>query len=75
MSVHALTKPQEKDMKWLGYGWRSVPHVGGRVIVNGEDLCSSQTIAALFRKGFVEQDGDARWMATASGRYYGRISR
>lgn len=63
-----LSDAQRKVMKWLGYGWEAQPGAGSAIMVNGQRICNIDTMTALQRAGYVEQDAQRCWKATASGR-------
>ena len=69
-----LTDAQRRVMKWLGYGWESVPGAGMAIHVNGKRICNVDTLYALERMGLVEQKALAgrklvgEWKATEAGR-------
>lgn len=68
MAQPKLSDVQRKAMKWLGYGWEGQPGAGSAVMVNGQRICNIDTMMALQRAGYVEQDAQRCWKATAKGR-------
>lgn len=67
-----LTPAQARVMKWLGKGWEAQPGAGASLIVNGQRICNTDTMMALYRTGLVTVDEKRCWRATESGK---KISR
>lgn len=68
MAQPKLSDAQRKVMKWFGHGWQGQPGAGSAVMVNGQRICNTDTMMALQRVGYVEQDAQRCWKATAKGR-------
>ncbi|HSW11486.1 MAG TPA: hypothetical protein VLI06_01530 [Solimonas sp.] len=65
-----LTKPQRVVMNWLSKGWKAYVASGNRVEVNGNRVCTTDTMESLERAGLVEKIGVAAWAATEAGRQW-----
>ena len=63
-----LTKTQIAVMNYLDKGWKAYATTGNRVEVNGNRICTTETMASLERAGLVEREGVAAWKATEAGR-------
>jgi len=63
-----LTKPQRAVMIWLSRGWKAYVAYGNRVEVNGQPVCTTDTMTVLENAGLVEREGVAAWTATPAGR-------
>lgn len=68
MAIPKLTEAQRRVMKWLGYGWKSQPGAGSAIMMNGQRICNTDTMMALYRAGLATQDNDGCWSATESGK-------
>lgn len=66
--MQKLTEAQKRVMKWIGKGWRAVPGAGSAMMVNGQRICNSDTMMALYRLGLASKDDDNCWTATPSGK-------
>ena len=66
-----LTKPQRAVMQWMSKGWKAYVAGGAnRVEINGRRICTTDTMDALERAGFVTRLGAQAWEATATGRQW-----
>lgn len=63
-----LSAAQIRVMRWLSQGWSAEPGSGATLHVNGQKMCSVDTMMALCRAGFVSRDDQGCWRATSSGR-------
>ena len=63
-----LTKPQRAAMIWLRRGWKAYVAYGNRVEVNGQPVCTTDTMTVLENAGLVERIGVAAWEATPAGK-------
>ena len=63
-----LSAAQQRVMKWLGHGWKTELGAGSSVMVNGQRICNTDTMMALYRLGHVSKDANECWTATPSGR-------
>lgn len=63
-----LTPAQVRVMGWLSQSWATQPGPGTTVHVNGQRLCTSDTMMALYRAGFATRDHDGCWRATQAGK-------
>jgi len=67
-----LTQAQMRVMKWLGKGWEAQPGAGSSLLVNGQRICNTDTMMALYRQGLAAQDDKRCWRATESGKTIAR---
>lgn len=73
MAEPKLSEAQRRVLKWLGYGWTSMPGSGMAIHVNGKRICNVDTMFALQRHGLVEQLSQGslklvgQWKATEAG--------
>ena len=66
-----LTKPQRAVMIWMSKGWKAYVSGGNtRVEINGRRVCTTDTMDALERAGFVTRLGVLAWEATELGRQW-----
>jgi len=64
-----LTPLQDKVMLWLSQGWHARRAYCAVVEINGERVCSTNTMEALTRRGLVMIDPHTRqWVATDEGK-------
>lgn len=72
MATPKLSEPQKRVLKWLGRGWRAEQGSGTAVMVNGNRLCNVDTVNALKRMGYTENDNAGCWVATDLGKTVSR---
>lgn len=62
-----LSDKQKQVLSWLGKKWTAYPGAGDSFTVNGMTLCNGPTMRKLQQLGYVEQDSQGLWNATAAG--------
>ncbi len=62
-----LSAPQVRVMRWLSHGWEAEPGGGSVILVNGQRVCNTDTIMALYRAGFATRGDRGCWRATPAG--------
>lgn len=62
-----LSPAQVRVMRWLSQGWIAQSGGGSTVHINGERVCNTDTMMALYRAGFVTRIDNICWQATPAG--------
>ena len=66
-----LTKSQRAVMIWMSKGWKAYLAGGKtRVEINGNRVCTSDTMDVLERAGLVSRLGVGAWEPTEAGRQW-----
>jgi hypothetical protein len=66
-----LTKSQRAVMIWMSRGWKAYLAGGkNRVEINGNRVCTSDTMEVLERAGLVSKLGIGAWEVTEAGRQW-----
>jgi hypothetical protein len=66
-----LTKSQRAVMTWMSRGWKAYLAGGKtRVEINGNRVCTSDTMDVLEREGLVSRLGVGAWEPTEAGRQW-----
>jgi len=66
-----LTKSQRAVMTWMSRGWKAYVHGGKtRVEINGNRVCTTDTMDVLERAGLVSRLGIGAWEPTEAGRQW-----
>ena len=66
-----LTKSQRAVMTWMSRGWKAYLSGGKtRVEINGNRVCTTDTMEVLERAGLVSRLGVAAWEATEAGKQW-----
>ena len=66
-----LTKSQRAVMIWMSKGWKAYLSGGKtRVEINGNRVCTTDTMEVLERAGLVSRLGVAAWEATEAGKQW-----
>lgn len=66
-----LTKSQRAVMIWMSKGWKAYISGGkNRVEINGNPVCTTETMDVLEREGLVTRLGVAAWEPTEAGRQW-----
>jgi hypothetical protein len=66
-----LTKSQRAVMTWMSKGWKAYVAGGSnRVEINGNRVCTTDTMDVLERVGLISRLGVSAWEPTETGRQW-----